>query len=108
MIRIVSTTPVEPPKIIFREVTDPAEIARSRAQTERAWRNIDWLHSHWSDVLPQALGKCIAVAGQQAFIADTDEEARALAAAAHPGDDGMFTMYIRANQNAVRIYAHHG
>ncbi len=92
--------------MIFREVTDPAEIARSRASYERALRNSAWLQGHWGDLLPQALGKYIAVAGQQAFIADTDQEARALAEAAHPDDDGMFTMYIFPEPNdRIRIYA---
>lgn len=44
------------PKFIIEEVTDPEEIARSRAQHERHRRNSDWLQAHWSDVLPQARG----------------------------------------------------
>jgi hypothetical protein len=74
--------------IIIEEVTDPAVIARALAQNERAKRNSDWLQAHWPDLLSQARGKHLAVAGQEAFIADTPEEAWAKARAAHPDDDG--------------------
>ena len=68
------------PMFVIEEVTDPVEIARHRAQHERTRRNSDWLQSHWADLLPQARGKFVAVAGQEAFIADTAEEAWGLAA----------------------------
>jgi len=71
-------------RIVIEDVTDPEEVARFDAQDERARRNSDWLQSHWPDVLPQARGRFLAVAGQEAFIADTPEEAVALAKAAHP------------------------
>jgi hypothetical protein len=77
------------PKFIIEEVTDPAEIARHRTWHEKATRNSEWLETHWADVLPQAYGKFIAVAEQEAFIADTPEEAVALARAAHPDDEGL-------------------
>ena len=63
------------PTFVIEEVTDPDEIARFRAQDKRARLNMDWLQAHWSDLLPAARGKFIAVAGQEAFIADTAEEA---------------------------------
>jgi hypothetical protein len=106
MIRVIATPPLEEPRIIIREVTDPAEIARARASYERAKRNSDWLQAHWGDLMPQVLGKYVAVAGQQGFIAGTDQEARALARAAHPDDDGMFSMFVFPN-NVIRIYANH-
>ena len=56
--------------IIMEEVTDPAVIARARAQDERFKRNSDWLQAHWSDLLPRVRGKHLAVAGEEAFIAD--------------------------------------
>jgi hypothetical protein len=92
------------PQFTIEEVTDPAEIARSRAQDERFKRNSDWLQGHWADVLPQARDKFLAVAGQEAFIADTPEEARALARAAHPDDNGMFSLYV-PRAGGPRIYA---
>jgi hypothetical protein len=91
--------------IIMEEVTDPAVIARARAQDERFKRNSDWLQAHWADLLPRVRGKHLVVAGQEAFIADTLEEASAMAEAAHPDDDGAFGRYVFPNQ-WPRIYAY--
>jgi hypothetical protein len=92
---------------VIEEVNDPKVVARARAQHERARRNGQWLQAHWPDVLPQARGNFLAVAGQEAFIASTPEEAWALANAAHPEDDGAFVEYVRP-ERGPRIYAHHG
>ena len=93
------------PRFTIEEVDDPDEVARFRAQDERARRNSDWLQGHWADVLPQARGKFLAVAGEEAFIANTPEEAWAMAEAAHPEDDGAFVEYVRP-ERGPRIYAH--
>jgi hypothetical protein len=90
-------------KFIIEEVTDPVEIARSRAQHERHCRNDDWLEAHWADVLPQARGKFLAVASQEAFIADTPAEAWAWVDATHPEDDGATVRYVRP-EKGPRIY----
>jgi uncharacterized protein YbdZ (MbtH family) len=74
--------------------TDPVRFARTQAQHDRFKRNVDWLQAHWPDLLPKALGKYLVVAGQEAFIADTHAEASALAAAAHPDDDGSFGQHV--------------
>ena len=92
-------------QFVIEEVTDPVEIARHRAHAERVRRNSDWLQAHWADVLPQARGKFLAVAGQEAFIADTPEEAWSVAEAAHPEDDGVLVQYVRP-ERGPRIYAH--
>jgi hypothetical protein len=91
--------------IIMEEVTDPDVIARALAQNERFKRNNDWLQAHWANLLPQARGKHLAVAGQEAFIADTPEEAWAMAKTAHPDDNGAFSRYVFPNQ-WPRIYAY--
>jgi len=91
-------------RLILEEITDPAEIARCRAQHERARRNIEWLENHWGDLLPQALGKHLAVAGQEAFIADTPEEAWGRAKTNHPEDNGAFVQYV-IPEKGPRIYA---
>jgi hypothetical protein len=93
------------PQFIIEEVTDPAEIARSRARDERHKRNNDWLQAHWPDVLRQAYGKHLAVAGQQAFIAQTPEEAWAWVEATHPEDDGAIVQYVLP-PGGPRIYAY--
>jgi hypothetical protein len=92
------------PQFIIEEVTDPAEIARSREQAERHKRNSEWLQAHWAEVLPQAYGKHLAVAGQQAFIAETPEGAWAWVKANHPEDDGAFVRYVFP-PGGPRIYA---
>ena len=92
-------------KIVIEEVTDPVEIARFDAQDERARLNGDWLQAHWSEVLPEARGKFLAVAGQEAFLAQTPHEALALAREAHPEDDGVIVEYVRP-ESGPRLYAH--
>jgi hypothetical protein len=94
----------EPRCVVLTEVTDPQEVARSLAVHEQARRNRAWLESHWAELLPGARGKFLAVAGQEAFIADTPKEANALARAAHPEDQGMLTQYVPAAKGP-RIYA---
>jgi hypothetical protein len=91
-------------RLILEEVNDPAVAARHRAQQERFRRNADWLESHWGDLLPQARGKHVALAGQEAFIANTPEEAWAWVAAKHPEDDGAFVRYV-IREKGPRIYA---
>jgi hypothetical protein len=97
-----------PENVLTMEVVEPADVnPQDRAQLERFKQNSEWLQSHWADLLPQARGKLLAVAGQEAFIADTPEEARALARAAHPEDDGVLSQYVFPN-TWPRIYAYHG
>jgi hypothetical protein len=107
---IERTTPEERrrrPPIIIEEVTDPAEIARHQAQDERARRNVRWLQAHGADVLPLARGRHLAVACEEAFIADTAQEAWARARAAHPDDPGALLQYVPLGRGP-RIYAGRG
>jgi hypothetical protein len=91
--------------LTLEEVSDPDVIARVLAQDQRAQLNSDWLETHWPDILPQALGKHLVVAGQEAFIADTSAQAWAMAKAAHPEDDGALCQYVFPGRGP-RIYAH--
>ena len=91
-------------ELVF-EATDPDRAGPARAQLERGWRNADWLAAHWADLLPQARGRFVAVAGQQAHLADSAEAAWAWARATHPEDDGAIVQYVRREQGP-RIYAH--
>src|SRR5437870_10934332 len=77
-----------PSRLAIEEVTNPEELARSLRQHERHCQNSDWLESHWSNLMPQARGKFVAVAGQEGFIADTSAEAWIWTQATHPDDDG--------------------
>src|SRR5205823_7727599 len=95
--------PIPPPQIVIEEVTDPEVIARSAKVFEQAERNMNWLQSHWQDLLPGVLGKFLAVAGQEAFIADSSEQATAMARAAHPDDHGLLIQYVRP-EKGPKIY----
>lgn len=91
--------------IVMEEVTDPEELAKARAQDERFARNSAWLQAHIPEVYSRYRGKCVVIAGEELFAADTPQEAWALAAAAHPEDDGCFIRYI-PRQKVARIHAH--
>jgi hypothetical protein len=92
--------------VVMEEVTDPDELARARARRERFDRNAAWLLAHAAEIYPRYRGKCICVAGEELFVADTPEEALARATAAHPDDDGRFLRYIPL-EKVARIYANH-
>ena len=89
---------------VIEEVSDSDEIRCARAQDERHRRNNAWLQAHWGDVLPQARGKFVAVANQEAFIAETPAEAWAWVEATHPEDNGAIVHYVRT-QIGPRLYA---
>jgi hypothetical protein len=82
------------PPLVMEEATDPEELARALAQRQRADRNVAWLQAHVQEMYSQYRGRFICVAGEELFVADTPEEAFALATAAHPDDDGRFLRYI--------------
>ncbi|REJ97753.1 MAG: hypothetical protein DWQ34_01535 [Planctomycetota bacterium] len=92
-------------RIVMEEVTDPAELAEAQAQREQFDRNSAWLQAHASEVYPKHRGKCICVAGEELFVAESASEAVAEATAAHPDDKGRFVHYI-PKEKAARIYAH--
>jgi hypothetical protein len=93
------------PEFVVDVVDNPTETARHQAQRDRAKRNSDWLQSHWSDLIPLARGKFVAVAGQEAFIADSPEEAWARALKAHPEDDGALCQFVFPH-TGPRLYGH--
>jgi hypothetical protein len=79
---------------IIEVIDDPEVNARYRAIHDQFRANADWLSNHWPDVLPQAYGKYVAVAGQQAFISEDPLEAERLASTAHPEDKGILVKYV--------------
>ena len=85
---------VTEPPFNLMEVTNSDEVARFHRVEEQGRANSEWLQAHWADVLPAARGKFLAVAGQQAFVADTASEAEALACTAHPDDEGILVQYV--------------
>jgi hypothetical protein len=92
------------PAVVMEEVTDAEELAKARAQDERFERNWAWFQAHTAEIYTRYRGKCICIAGEELFVADTPEEALALAVAAHPGDDGRFVHFI-PREKVARIYA---
>lgn len=92
------------PKPTFEVVEDPVEAAAIKEQLDRAQRNSDWLQAHWDELLPQARGKFVIVAGQEAFVADTPKDAWDWAARVHPEDNGAIGQYVRP-EKGPRIYA---
>lgn len=88
-------------------VSDPNELAQARAQRERSDRNAAWLQANAHLLYANHRGKCICIAGESLFVADTPEAAYALGRAAFPEDDGLFVRYIPLTKMA-RIYVHCG
>ena len=95
---------MRPPTIVMEEITDPVILAEAEARRERFDRNFGWFQAHVDAIFSQYRGKCICIAGQELFVANTALEAIALARAAHPDDDGRFT-YCVPKEKAIRIYA---
>ena len=95
-----------PSPIVIEEVSDPVELAKARAQDERFARNWAWFESHASEIYASHRGKCVCIAGEELFVADTPEQVLAAAVAAHPGDDGRFTRII-PREKVTRVYVGH-
>jgi len=90
--------------VLMEQVADANVLAKARKQRERFNRNALWLQAHVPAIYSRHRGKCICVAGEELFVADSAKAAIAMAVAAHPEDDGWFTRYI-PKQKAARIYA---
>jgi hypothetical protein len=91
--------------ITAEDVTDPAELERSRIRRARFDRNSTWFRAHAPQVFAKHRGKFLCVAGEELFVGATLKEVLALAASAHPDDDGRFVHYI-PREKVARVYAH--
>jgi hypothetical protein len=85
-------------------VTDSNELAKARKQDEQFARNLAWWEAHAAEIGARHRGKCIAIAGEQLFVADAPGEAISQARTAHPDDAGLFVHYIPTDKSP-RIYA---
>jgi hypothetical protein len=92
--------------ITMEEVTDPKELAQARARDARFARNSAWLQAHVTEIYTQYRGKCICVAGEELFVADTPAEVLTQARAAHPAEDGSILIRYIPRQKVARIYAY--
>ena len=93
------------PRVTVFEVTDPDVVERHRQQDERHRRNLQWLQAHWGD-LPEPRGRYVAVADEQAFVAETAEVAWDWARSQHPDDNGAVVMFV-PREKGWRIYLNH-
>jgi len=82
----------------------PEEQTASRARSEQFDRNLNWFSAHAEELGSRFRGKCICIAGQEVFAADTASAVLAAAKAAHPDDQGRFVHYI-PREKVARIYA---
>ena len=64
---------VKQPAITMEEVSDPVELHKAQAQDERFERNWAWLEAHATEIYAAHRGKCICVAGEELFVADTPQ-----------------------------------
>ena len=104
MVRVKAS---ERARVVMEQVTDPEELASARARRERSDHNVAWLEAHASEIYAKHRGKCLCIAGEELFVADTPEEVLAQARAAHPEDDGLFLHYVPL-QKVPRIYPAQG
>jgi hypothetical protein len=88
----------------IEESPGSSDSAKAQARREQFDRNVAWLQAHAAEVYSQYRGKCICIAGQEVFAADTANEALTKATTAHPGDAGRFVHYIPKDR-VPRIYA---
>lgn len=95
----------EQPHLIMEEVTDPEELARAKVRHEMFQRNLAWFDAHAKEIYAKYRGKCICIAGEELFAAETPEEVLVQAKATYPDDEGLFTRIIPRDKGD-RIYAH--
>ncbi len=79
---------IEQPQMIMEGVSDAVALEQTREQDARFARNWAWFEAHAAEIYAAHRGKCICVAGGDLFVAETPEEALAMATAAHSNDDG--------------------
>ena len=79
---------------------------RRKRVDERFARNSAWLQRHATEIYTQYRGKCICVAGEELFVADTPEEVLAQARTAHPEEKGSILIRYIPREKVARIYAY--
>ena len=89
--------------IVMEEVTDEKELAEAQLRREFYDRNFAWFQLNSNKIYRKYRGKCIAVAGEELFVADTMPEVWQLAETKYPKDKGIFAHYI-FKEKAIRIY----
>ena len=90
--------------VVMEEVTSPDEISRSRNRRAQFDRNWAWFSGRAAEVYQAHRGKIICVSGEELFVGATTAEVVAAARAAHPDDDGRFTLIVPP-EPMERVYA---
>src|SRR5690242_6649524 len=91
------------PVMITVEEVEPEETAPFQEVMRQFRRNCNWLDCHWREIMPKADGKFLAVAGQEWFLGETQEEAWGKAVTAHPDDAGAFIQFVQAASQAHTV-----
>ena len=86
-------------------VSDPVELAAAQARRTELEKNLAWYRVRADEICRNNRGKCICIAGQELFVADSLRDAVALATRAHPEERGQFIHSIPL-EKMPRIYAH--
>jgi len=91
--------------VVMEEMTDQREIAEAQRHHERAERNQAWLQAHVPEIYSRYRGKCICVAGEELFVAETPEAVLAQARAAHPEENGSIIIRYIPQKRMAWVYA---
>ena len=86
---------VEQPSVVMDVVTDSTELAKAQAQDERFDRNWVWFEAHAAEIYARHRGKCICIAGEKLFVADTPEDVLNLARTHIPGMTAFLRVIFR-------------
>jgi hypothetical protein len=89
----------------MEEVTDSSDLQEARLRRAHFDRNYAWFQAHVADIYAQHRGKCICIAGETLFVADTPQAAINQGRSVYPNDLGWFVHYVPKDKVA-RIYAH--
>jgi hypothetical protein len=93
------------PPVVMEEITDPVELKQALKRRELFDRNWRWFSARAPEIYANHRGQVVCISGQELFVGDTPEVAVSLAKAAHPDDEGRFTLCI-PQERMLRIYAH--
>lgn len=89
--------------IVIEEISDPQELAEARERREHFDRNSAYFQLYSQDIYQKYRGKCVLIAGEELYVADTPEQAWEIAERVHPEDGGKFVHYI-PKQKVIRLY----
>jgi len=89
--------------IVIEEISDSQELAKARERREYFDRNSAYFQLYSRDIYRKYRGKCVLIAGEELYAADTPEEAWEIAERVHPEDSGKFVQYI-PKQKVIRLY----